>query len=137
MPHIPGHEYSPQRRLSYGSQSPQDEGFLSNVWSDFLQPVLETAVNLPVIKQVFQGLGEIQNRAVIPTVSRALEPLPIRFEERPGAPEVPWYDIPGQFGRGDISFNFDQYVTPEGRFSPAALADQLISNNILPVMRSL
>ena len=131
MPHIPGHEYTPRGGLSYGrtSQPPQDEGFLSNVWSDFLQPGLETVAGLPVIKQVFQGLGEIQNRAVIPTVSRALEPLPIRFEERPGAPEVPWYDIPGQFGRGDISFNFDQYVTPEGRFSPSALVDQIQNLN--------
>jgi len=144
MPHIPGHEYSPQRRLSYGRTSQpvtppvqpvsppvqpqpveQDRGFLSNIWDEYLQPGLETAVQLPGIKQTLQGLEAVQQRAVIPAVSRLIEPVPIRFEERPDAPEVPWYDIPGQYGRGDISLNFDQYVTPEGRFSPAALVDQI------------
>ena len=144
MPHIPGHQYTPPNRLSFGPTQQitgqpvpmpveEDGGFLSDIWSNFLQPGLETAVGLPGIKQVFQGLGEIQNRAVIPIVSRAIEPLPIRFEETPGAPEVPWYDIPGQFSRGDISLNFDQYVTPEGRFSPAALTDQLQNFNPLNV----
>jgi len=144
MPHIPGHEYSPQRRLSYGRTSQpvtppvqpvappvqpqpveQDRGFLSNIWDEYLQPGLETAVQLPGIKQTLQGLEAVQQRAVIPAVSRLIEPVPIRFEERPDAPEVPWYDIPGQYGRGDISLNFDQYVTPEGRFSPSALVDQI------------
>lgn len=154
MPHIPGHEYTPRGRLSYGrliSPLPkqpavqpvappvqpqpveQDRGFLSNIWDEYLQPGLETAVQLPGIKQTLQGLEAVQQRAVIPAVSRLIEPVPIRFEERPDAPEVPWYDIPGQYGRGDISLNFDQYVTPEGRFSPSALADQLLSANPLNV----
>ena len=57
MPHIPGHEYSPQRRLSYGRTSQpvtppvqpvappvqpqpveQDRGFLSDIWNEYLQP---------------------------------------------------------------------------------------------------
>ena len=150
MPHIPGHEYTPRGRLSYGrliSPLPkqpavqpvappvqpqpveQDRGFLSNIWDEYLQPGLETAVQLPGIKQTLQGLEAVQQRAVIPAVSRLIEPVPIRFEERPDAPEVPWYDIPGQYGRGDISLNFDQYVTPEGRFSPAALVDQIQNLN--------
>ena len=164
MPHIPGHEYSPQRRLSYGRTSQpeqplgrdgksiprqarfgktlpplmppvqpqpveQDRGFLSDIWNEYLQPGLETAVQLPGVKQTLQGLEAVQQRAVIPAVSRLIEPIPIRFEERPDAPEVPWYDIPGQYGRGDISLNFDQYVTPEGRFSPAALVDQIQNLN--------
>ena len=154
MPHIPGHEYTPRGRLSYGrliSPLPkqpavqpvappvqpqpveQDRGFLSNIWDEYLQPGLETAVQLPGIKQTLQGLEAVQQRAVIPAVSRLIEPVPIRFEERPDASEVPWYDIPGQYGRGDISLNFDQYVTPEGRFSPSALADQLLSANPLNV----
>ena len=140
MPHIPGHEYSPQRRLSYG-RTPQpvtppvqpveqDRGFLSNIWDEYLQPGLETAVQLPGVKQTLQGLEAAQQRVVVPAVSRLLEPVPIKFEERPDAPEVSWYDIPGQFGRGDISFNFDQYVTPEGKFSPAALADMTLFNTL-------
>ena len=152
MPHIPGHEYSPQRRLSYGRTSQpvtppvqpvappvqpqpveQDRGFLSDIWNEYLQPGLETAVQLPGIKQTLQGLEAVQQRAVIPTVSRFIEPLPIRFEETPGAPEVPWYDIPGQYGRGDVTFNVDQYVTPEGRFSPRGLADQIQNFNPLNV----
>jgi len=152
MPHIPGHEYSPQRRLSYGRTSQpvtppvqpvappvqpqpveQDRGFLSDIWNEYLQPGLETAVQLPGVKQTLQGLEAVQQRAVVPTVSRFIEPLPIRFEETPGAPEVPWYDIAGQFGRGNVNLNFDQYITPEGRFSPSALADQLLSANPLNV----
>jgi len=148
MPHIPGHQYTPREKLSYGRTSqpvtppiqpiappvqPQpvqeDGGFMSNIWNEYLQPGLETAVGLPGVKQTLQGLEAIQQRAVIPAVSRLIEPLPIRFEETPGAPEVPWYDIPGQYGRGDVTFNVDQYVTPEGKFSPAALADQLLLKN--------
>ena len=149
MPHIPGHQYTPRKRLSFGPtpQIPvqpivppvqpqpirEDGGFMSDIWKDYLQPGLETVVGLPVVKQTLQGLEAVQQRAVIPAVSRAIEPLPIRFEETPGAPEVPWYDIPGQYGRGETSFNFDQYKTPEGKFSPRALADQIQNFNPLNV----
>ena len=103
------------------------------IWSDYLSPALGAVVQAPVIKQALQGIEAVHRRGVVPLVSRALEPLPIRWEENaPGVRkggEGAWWDplVRDRLQQGRVNLNFDQYVTPDGGFSPSGAFRQALS----------
>jgi len=103
------------------------------IWEDYAAPALGAAVQAPVIKQTLEGIEALHRRGVVPAVSRALEPLPFRWEETaPGVPkggEDAWWDpfVRDRLQQGRLVGNFDQYLTPEGNISPGGVLRQLTS----------
>ena len=96
------------------------------IWSDYAAPALGAVVQAPGVKQTLEGIEALHRRGVVPTVSRALEPLPLRWEETPGVPQdAPWYRPDQRFQQGRVVSNFDQYLTPEGDISPGGILRQL------------
>ena len=105
------------------------------IWDKYIAPAglkaLETGVNLPVIKQGLEGIEAIHRRGVVPIVSRALEPLPFKWQETGPQEDKAWWDAVGRFQQGRVVPSFDQYITPEGAFSPAGAFEQF--QNINPL----
>ena len=105
------------------------------IWDKYIAPAglkaLETGVNLPVIKQGLEGIEAIHRRGVVPIVSRALEPLPFKWQETGPQEDKAWWDAVGRFQQGRVVPSFDQYITPEGAFSPSGAFEQF--QNINPL----
>ena len=102
------------------------------IWSDYGAPALYAATQAPGVSHALGLVEGIHRRGVVPAVSRALEPLPIRWEETPGVPQdAPWYRPDQRFQQGRVVSNFDQYLTPEGDISPGGVLRQL--GSVTPV----
>ena len=103
------------------------------IWDKYIAPAglkaLETGVNLPVVKQGLEGIEAIHRRGVVPVVSRALEPLPFEWQETGPQEDKAWWDAVGRFQQGRVAPNFDQYITPEGSFSPSGVFEQVQNIN--------
>ena len=95
------------------------------IWDKYIAPAglkaLETGVNLPVVKQGLEGIEAIHRRGVVPVVSRALEPLPFEWQETGPQEDKAWWDR--------VAPNFDQYITPEGSFSPSGVFEQVVMSH--------
>ena len=102
------------------------------IWSDYGAPALYAATQAPGVSHALGLVEGIHRRGVVPAVSRALEPLPLRWEETPGVPQdAPWYRPDQRFQQGRVVSNFDQYLTPEGDISPGGVLRQL--GSVTPV----
>ena len=103
------------------------------IWDKYIAPAglkaLETGVNFPLVKQGLEGIEAIHRRGVVPVVSRVLEPLPFRWEETGPQEDKAWGDAVGRFQQGRVVPSFDQYITPEGSFSPAGAFEQFQNMN--------
>ena len=103
------------------------------IWSDYGAPALGAVVQAPGVSHALGLVEGIHRRGAVPAVSRALEPLPFRWEETaPGVPkggEDAWWDpfVRDRLQQGRLVGNFDQYLTPEGGISPGGVLRQLTS----------
>ena len=124
MPHAWWHQW--------GQPEPNQD---PSVWQEYGMPALGAVVGAPGVRHALQGLEAIHQRGVVPAVSSVLEPLPIAWEE--SAPDAPkggegaWWDpvVPDRLQQGRVVPSFDQYVTPEGDFSPGGAFKQFMNVN--------
>ena len=113
------------------------------IWSDYAAPALGAADQVPGVKQTLEGIEAFHRRGVVPAVSRALEPLPFRWEETaPGVPkggEGTWWDpfVRDRLQQGRVVSNFDQYLTPEGDISPGGILRQLSTISPLSTLTAI
>ena len=110
------------------------------VFQEYLFPAARAAgrglAQVPGVMPTLQGLGAglefVHGRVVQPFVNQAIEPIPFNWQLNEGVTEQsPWYRPISRFTEGRMVPNVDQYVTPEGDFSPAGAFDQFM--NINPV----
>ena len=126
MPHTWWHQW--------GQPEPNQD---PSIWQEYGMPALGAVVGAPGVRHALQGMEAIHQRGVVPIVSSALEPLPVAWEEYQDVPpevaDAPWYRPDLKFQQGRVVPSFDQYVTPEGDFSPGGAFKQFMNVNPLGI----